>query len=1662
MLRRVVWLGLSLSCALASASSPAKPPQVLLVVGRAGASAGDLAVTRRLERQGYAVTVVGAAAFTGRDAEGKALVLVSASAEATRVDNKLSAAAVPVVTWNTGMFPKLGLTGRIPGLDFGVGAPATDLALVHPDHPLTGGVGGQATATTIAMPMGWALPGSQAIWIATAADDGNHAVVFGYEEGARLESLDAPARRVGLFLAAEAATVLTREGWSLFDAALAWAGARNQVPRVDAGEDRETALGDAVPLDGVAEDDGRPETHSLAVRWAAASGPGRVVFDDEGAAATSAHFSTPGLYVLELSAFDGRFEVKDRVRVVVRPARDGAATPSPGPASPKPRRLANAPSAPVLLVVGGTSTTPLVPADAALKARLEALGCSVVVKLASTTQTSDANGKSLVIVTSTVSSEQITNRFADVVVPVMVLLPGIFDNMGMTLNGGRGWTDGQTAVGITTPSHPTAAALTGTVTVTSAAATFAWGTPGGDGVEVVTVAGEPGHGVVFAYDRGANMIGRTAPERRLGFGLFQHTGMAPVTAEGGRLFDAAVGWLTRTNATPRVNAGPDQGAVEGVTVMLRGSASDDGLPGPLTLAWTKVSGPGDVTLGSPSAAATTATFPDFGAYTMKLTVSDGEFTVSDEVTVNVYAPGTNVPPVVSAGRDRQTELADAVVLAGSVSDDGLPNPPGALTFAWSKVSGPGSAVFDLPGSPSASVRFSAKGTYVLRLTASDGELSSYDEMVVSVASSVLLVVGADSPLAAGDAAFKARIEALGLPVLVKPSANVATADATAKALVFVSSTCPNGDIVNKFAFVAVPVVVQHTGIWDDMLLAEVRGGTSPGTQVAIGAPAHPLAAGLIGTVPVTNTPGSFGWGIPSPSGLRVATPVGDPNAAVILAYEQGAAMFGGLAAPARRAGFGLISPFMPSLTLDGKKLFDALILWATATNSAPWVDAGPDQTTAVGTAVNLAGRVVDDGLPAPPGVAIAAWSQAGGPGMVTFGNAGSPATTASFPSPGRYVLRLSASDGVLNRWDLVTVRVLATPPANARPNVSAGVDLTVGSPGPAYLRALASDDGFPSPPGAVTLSWSMASGPGVAVFSSPTDAATSVTFSAPGIYVLQVTASDGALTATDDVQVTALPDAPILLIVGDAVSLNPGDVVLKRRLEATGLAVRVKAAADAGAPDTTDRRLVVVSTSCPNEHVLGKYAGIPVPTMVMNAGIFDDMGMVDHALRGGLTGSQLQIVTPAHPIAAGLSDTVTHSQVLGGLSWGTPSAGATIVAALPSDPTRGVVFAYEKDAAMVVATAPAKRLGFGLAQDALANLTPQGQKLLDAGLAWLLERRPPVLLVTDSVTLNVSNSVLRARLEALGFQVVVVASTAAVWTDASGKVLVIITASADPAVLGSLFRGARVPVLVGHARSFPHMGLTGRVEGLDYGFATDQRKVVIQNPLHFLSAHLRGEPDVASQPDTVGWGVPALNTRVAGLVGEPGKTTVFGFEAGTSTFPPPGVACRGICLPAPERRVGLFTGANTPSLFTANGAALFDAAVRWAGASDRDQDGLGFIDEWIHGSDPTKADSNNDGILDGAAVGSGLSPTNSDMDGDGVSNANELAGGSDPFRADTDGDGIADGTDCFRLDPSRSQCPPPTSGDTTPPTITLTEPTNAALIRSLPPDPIAAPGGNPQ
>ena len=77
---------------------------------------------------------------------------------------------------------------------------------------------------------GFGVPGAGASVVATLVDEPQGCAIFGYEQGAPMIGLTAPARRVGYFLDIQASTRLTSEGWALFDAAVKWTAGECAVP----------------------------------------------------------------------------------------------------------------------------------------------------------------------------------------------------------------------------------------------------------------------------------------------------------------------------------------------------------------------------------------------------------------------------------------------------------------------------------------------------------------------------------------------------------------------------------------------------------------------------------------------------------------------------------------------------------------------------------------------------------------------------------------------------------------------------------------------------------------------------------------------------------------------------------------------------------------------------------------------------------------------------------------------------------------------------------------------------------------------------------------------------------------------------------------------------------------------------------------------------------------------------------------------------------------------------------------------------------------------------------------------------------------------------------------------------------------------------------------
>lgn len=199
-------------------------------------------------------------------------------------------------------------------------------------------------------------------------------------------------------------------------------------------------------------------------------------------------------------------------------------------------------TSPALLV---TASTTLNASDAYLKTRLEAFGYAVTIKAASSATSADANGKAVVVISSTVTPTSVGTKFRTVTAPVVLWESGLFFDMGMTAktSSNFGTTTNQTQVLITNPAHPLAGGLSGTVSVVTAARTLSWGKPNANAATVATQVGDTTRAVIFGYEKGAVMPGLTAPGRRVGL-FMQDDTAAGFNTNGVALFDAAIKWVS--------------------------------------------------------------------------------------------------------------------------------------------------------------------------------------------------------------------------------------------------------------------------------------------------------------------------------------------------------------------------------------------------------------------------------------------------------------------------------------------------------------------------------------------------------------------------------------------------------------------------------------------------------------------------------------------------------------------------------------------------------------------------------------------------------------------------------------------------------------------------------------------------------------------------------------------------------------------------------------------------------------------------------------------------------------------------------------------------------------------------------------------------------------
>lgn len=208
-----------------------------------------------------------------------------------------------------------------------------------------------------------------------------------------------------------------------------------------------------------------------------------------------------------------------------------------------------------LFVVGNTS---LSHGDKLVADRLEALGYELTIVEDEDVDTEDADDMGIVIISSTVFSGKVGEKFTFVEVPVFTWESWLFDDLHMT-GSSKQWDFGKQSdrkkIKIVEGGHPITQGAVGKFKIYNGKHRVRWGRPQGE-VDVLGLIPGTNKAMLFAYETGKWMRDMEAPARRVGFFLDDKEAKY-LTSTGWALFDAAVDWAASCNQTSALESVPE-------------------------------------------------------------------------------------------------------------------------------------------------------------------------------------------------------------------------------------------------------------------------------------------------------------------------------------------------------------------------------------------------------------------------------------------------------------------------------------------------------------------------------------------------------------------------------------------------------------------------------------------------------------------------------------------------------------------------------------------------------------------------------------------------------------------------------------------------------------------------------------------------------------------------------------------------------------------------------------------------------------------------------------------------------------------------------------------------------------------------------------------------
>ena len=520
--------------------------------------------------------------------------------------------------------------------------------------------------------------------------------------------------------------------------------------------------------------------------------------------------------------------------------------------------------------------------------------------------------------------------------------------------------------------------------------------------------------------------------------------------------------LTTENGPPLADAGPDQTVAAGATVQLDGAASVDPDGDLLSYRWAILEAPGggpagSAALGAVSVAATTqdddddddgddddgddddgggggpgpgaelsdptAVAPSFvagaeGLYVIQLIVDDG---VTESVADTVAISTVNSRPVADAGPDQAPVQPLEVLLDGSGSSDADNDP---LTFRWDLIAAPArsDAAISNPDAAAPSFLPDLAGTYVAQLIVDDGQLQSApDSVVVTIENgrpvarftAVSIVRPGGTVNLGGGPSFDPDRDPITYrwTLLGRPAGSTAVLSSLdGRNSSFVA------DLLGDYE---VQLVVNDGQIDSLPFVRTIRANNRPLAVVGPDRPgfiSEPLQLDGTGSSDPDGDPLSFAWSLLRPDGsTAVLSDSGSPTPSFVPDIE----------------GF-----YRATLVVsDGFEESPAVSVDITVANRPPVAEAGPAQTVAVNTTVQLDGSGSSDPDNQPLSFAWQLETPPRSAAVLSDPTAASPSFVPDVA--GFYAAVLRVSDGfVVSGSDNVLVTAERLGPGNVPPELA--------------------------------------------------------------------------------------------------------------------------------------------------------------------------------------------------------------------------------------------------------------------------------------------------------------------------------------------------------------------------------------------------------------------------------------------------------------------------------------------------------------------------------------------------------------------------------------------------------------------------------------------------